>query len=167
MEGIWTNYPVFEFTFQGAWDSSPPPPPAPLGPCDWGDEIKGAYLANLVPSAGGGWPYDNTKLEAAQAWCCKHNDCGGVTLQDGIYQVRASSVPVHDGIATASWGRKNFKPAQDVGKLPEWFTRYGTRRYGGTDPNAVAGNFVKNRVALTTTIRCTTACHLQIGRPLK
>ena len=128
---------MFEITFQGAWKSEPAPPPPPPGPCNWGDEVKGAYLAGLVNSAGGGWPYDNTKLAAAQAWCCKHDDCGGVTLQDGIYQVRASSVPIHDGIATASWGRKNFKP-QSSGILPEWFTRYGTRRYGGTEPNAVA-----------------------------
>eukprot|EP01043_Picozoa_sp_COSAG02_P044045 COSAG02_NODE_3890_length_6075_cov_3.820448_7_plen_355_part_00 len=133
---------MFEITFQGAWKSQPAPPPPPPGPCEWGNEVKGAYLANLVPSAGGGWPYDNTKLEAAQAWCCSHDDCGGVTLQAGIYQVRASSVPIHDGIATASWGRKNFKP-QASGKLPDWFTRYGTRRYGSTDPNAVAGGLAQ------------------------
>ena len=134
---VGTNYPVFEITFQGAWKSDPAPPPPPPGPCDWGDEVKGAYLAGLVPSADGGWPYDNTKLDAAQAWCCKHDDCGGVTFQSGIYQVRASNVPVHDGIATASWARKNFQP-HTSSKLPQWFTRYGTRRYGSTDPNAVA-----------------------------
>jgi hypothetical protein len=135
MEGIWTNYPMFEVTLQQAWKATPTVPPTP---CTWGTEVKGAYLAGLVPSAGGGWPYDNTKLTAAQAWCCTHEDCGGVTLQTGIYQVRASANPVHDGIATASWARTNFVPGQGGAGLNEWFTKYGTRRYGTTDPNAVA-----------------------------
>ena len=144
MEGIWTNYPVFEITFQQAW-ASPPPPPAPPAPppapCEWAAEVKDTYLANLVSSADGGWPYDDAKLEAAKAWCCAHDDCGGVTLQEGTFQVRASTTPIHE-TGPASWARKNFVPTPDPSgaarELPEWFTRYGTRRYGQTDPKAVA-----------------------------
>ena len=141
MEGIWTNYPMFEKTLQLAWKPTTIAPPPPLGPCDWGDEVKGSYLANTVPSAGGQFPYDDTKLEAAQAWCCQHDDCGGVTLQDSTYQVRATTQPIHDCAgplcATGSWPRKSFAPNQGGAGLHEWFTKYGTRRYGSTDPSAV------------------------------
>ena len=33
-------------------------------------------------------------LSAAEGWCCKHHDCGGVTLQNGRYEVRAGSNPI-------------------------------------------------------------------------
>jgi hypothetical protein len=55
-----------------------------------------AYLAGYPHSLPGSdgvhppakWPYATTSLAAAEAWCCKHGDCGGVTHQNGQYEVR-------------------------------------------------------------------------------
>jgi hypothetical protein len=127
---------MFEVTLQQTWkDIAAVPPAPPPSPCVWGPEAKGSYLKDYPASLPDGG--QSQTLAAAQELCCKHNDCGGVTFQNGIYQLRASTNPVHDGIATASWPRKDFIP-QGSGDLHRWFTHYGTRRYGSTDLNAVA-----------------------------
>ena len=49
------------------------------------------------------WPYDASSLAAAQAWCCKHADCGGITHQNGRYEVRAGATPIaNPGGSTAA-----------------------------------------------------------------
>lgn len=64
-------------------------PSPPAHTCAWGKKVAGHYLdgwcqslapvgkeicgtlrnGTIVPSS---WPYDTSKLEAAQAWCCQH-----------------------------------------------------------------------------------------------
>ena len=91
-----------------------PPAPTP-GSCKISAKgVKGAYLHNYPKSLpgsdgthmpkGGKWPYDTKSLSAAEAWCCKHADCGGVTEQPaGKYEVRAGSVATHDPAAVVSY----------------------------------------------------------------
>jgi hypothetical protein len=99
----------------------PLPLPSPTDPCAWGDPVSGHYLLGYPPSLGGGawvgpstWPYDTTKLVAAKAWCCQHQDCGGITgtvLMDGVYryEVRAGRSPIADpkGPHETSWVRSH------------------------------------------------------------
>ena len=108
----------------GLLPASAPPSPPPAA-CEWGKGRMGHYLDGWCPSlAPGGseicgtieggtivpssWPYDTTRLEAAKAWCCEHEDCGGVTLEAGRYEVRSSSTPTADpagSFVDASWSR--------------------------------------------------------------
>ena len=95
MEGIWTNYPMFEITLQQAFAPAPAPASAAAatsssatatsssGACDWGVRHPQSYLADYPISLNGGgaqppsaWPYDASELAAAQTWCCAHDDCG-------------------------------------------------------------------------------------------
>ena len=57
------------------------------------------------------WPYDASSLAAAQAWCCKHADCGGITHQNGRYEVRAGATPIANpsgSTAASSFLRKGL-----------------------------------------------------------
>ena len=57
------------------------------------------------------WPYDASSLAAAQAWCCKHSDCGGITHQNGRYEVRAGATPIANpggSTAASSYLRKGL-----------------------------------------------------------
>ncbi len=82
---------------------SPPPPPGP-NHCKIEALVPGSYLSNYPSSLPGcdgvhppkTWPYDTSSLSAAKAWCCKHEDCGGVTHQNGRYEVRHGGSPIHD-----------------------------------------------------------------------
>ena len=54
-------------------------------------EHDGVYLSGYAPGASAtGWP----ALPTAQAWCCAHAGCGGVTFQSGVYTARAVG-PLH------------------------------------------------------------------------
>jgi hypothetical protein len=71
--------------------------------CKLAAEVHASYLSNYPMSLGSGgvhppstWPYDTSSLEAAGGWCCNHLDCGGVTRQDGRYEVRANGCPTMD-----------------------------------------------------------------------
>lgn len=88
--------------------------------CTYGTKVQHNYLKNYPKSLPGcdgvheptSWPYDTSKLEAAQAWCCAHDDCGGVTLQHGHYEVRAGATPHGDSHHNcSSW------PRHDSGKV--------------------------------------------------
>ena len=53
------------------------------------------------------WPYDTSSLSAAQRWCCHHDDCGGVTHQNGRFEVRSGSFPIpHFGDGESSFPRE-------------------------------------------------------------
>eukprot|EP00656_Telonema_subtile_P011229 TRINITY_DN15534_c0_g1_i1.p1 TRINITY_DN15534_c0_g1~~TRINITY_DN15534_c0_g1_i1.p1 ORF type:complete len:866 (+),score=187.31 TRINITY_DN15534_c0_g1_i1:142-2739(+) len=89
----------------------PSTPPAPA-PCQIDGEHKGFYLKDYPGSLGSGgvrppavWPYNTSDLAAAQAWCCKHADCGGVTHQDGRFEVRAGSSLIRDQPDVSSFPR--------------------------------------------------------------
>jgi hypothetical protein len=73
------------------------------GACKFGAEVQASYLSGYPKSLGSGgthppsiWPYDTGSLDAASGWCCNHTDCGGVTHQNGQYEVRADGCPVMD-----------------------------------------------------------------------
>ena len=65
--------------------------------------VAHAYLPGYPKSLGSGgvappavWPYNTSSFGAAGQWCCApgHSDCGGVTLQNDRYEVRAGSSPI-------------------------------------------------------------------------
>jgi len=55
------------------------------------------------------WPYNTSSLDAAEAWCCRYTDCGGVTYQTSHsierYEVRAGSSPIGNS-GSSSYPRK-------------------------------------------------------------
>lgn len=57
-------------------------------PCSFG-EHQGVFLAGDAPGA----PANFSSLAIAQAWCCAHKGCGGITFQQGVYTARASGTP--------------------------------------------------------------------------
>jgi len=82
---------------------TPPPSPANSTCTLASVPVNNAYLSNYPASLGSGgvyppavWPYNTSSLAAAVAWCCAagHSDCGGVTHQNGRYEVRAGSDPI-------------------------------------------------------------------------
>lgn len=84
--------------------------PSP-SPCKLASVINGTYLPGYPMSLGSGgvlppstWPYDTSSLAAASAWCCQHGDCGGVTHQNGRYEVRAGgcTIPNPSGSTSAA-----------------------------------------------------------------
>ena len=59
------------------------------GSCGYA-EHSGTFLGGFAPGAPeGGWK----ALAPAQAWCCAHSGCGGVTYQSGAYTARAGRSP--------------------------------------------------------------------------
>lgn len=86
----------------------PATPPKPPDPANCKINIKApvpnTYLSNYPRSLPGcdgihppaSWPYDTSSLPAAKAWCCKHRDCGGITHQNGRYEVRNGGKPIVD-----------------------------------------------------------------------
>jgi len=93
----------------------PDKPPQP-SQCKIGSKVPNTYLHNypksLVP---GGvyppstWPYNTSSLDAASQWCCAHSDCGGITHQNGRYEVRAISQLYQDPAAD-SYPRSGTAP---------------------------------------------------------
>jgi hypothetical protein len=157
MEGIWQNYPLYEATLQQAWKHVQPQSATPQlshdASCGFAPALAGVFLAGYPESLGcdpwlsekgahpgrfgcdGRWPYNRSDLTSAQAWCCAHDDCGGVTLQYGLYEARSGGTAFKGGGGNASsYLRLNAK----ISTLGRWFEHYGTRRYGRTDPSAVA-----------------------------
>ena len=80
-------------------------PLTPLAPsaCKLGKLVTSTYLAGYPHSLPGcdgihpptKWPYALHLLSEAKKWCCAHADCGGVTHQNGRYEVRAVSVKLN------------------------------------------------------------------------
>lgn len=82
------------------------------------------------------WPYNRSSLASAQAWCCAHADCGGVTLQYGLYEARSGRTAFKGGFGSpTSWLCVNRSVSISV--EDQWFERYGARRYGRLHPAAV------------------------------
>lgn len=97
----------------------PPHPPSP-SQCQIGHEVPSTYLHNYPKSLGSGgihppsvWPYNTSDLSAAEKWCCAHSDCGGITHQNGRYEVRAISSLSPDGTAS-SYPREGAAPLNQV-----------------------------------------------------
>jgi hypothetical protein len=105
MEGIWTNYPIYDLTLQLAWATvatapppSPPPAPvpAPTPPPTLPANVSGLFSGESGP---GGYLKDYPagavttsfpSLDAAMRACAGPlaDCCGGVTRQNGGYEVR-------------------------------------------------------------------------------
>jgi alpha-N-acetylglucosaminidase len=77
--------------------------PSSLPGCQVGYESCGP--SGLPPST---WPYDVKTLQAAQAWCCAHDDCGGVVLQSGRYEVRGATY-LNTKASTTAFPRNLYK----------------------------------------------------------
>jgi len=65
--------------------------------------VKNTYLQNYPLSLGSGgvyppavWPYNTSSLADAGSWCCAagHEDCVGVSFQNGRYEAWAGTFPV-------------------------------------------------------------------------
>jgi hypothetical protein len=106
---------------------------APSSNCTFGPPLANAYLAGCTSAP----PCAHApSLASAQAACIADARCSGVTLEDGLYQLRAGAVPqVHAG--ETSWvlaAGCHSPPAID----PGYYLR-GKAAYAGiarTDPNA-------------------------------
>ena len=73
--------------------------PAPPGSACKYTEKPGTFLKGYATgSPTAGW----STLAAAQAWCCAHAGCGGVTRQGGVYTARAGKVAAK-AKAVTSW----------------------------------------------------------------
>ena len=64
------------------------PAPRSAATCSFG-EHQGTFLGGDAPGAPGNF----SSLATAEAWCCAHKGCGGVTFQSGAYTARAGSTP--------------------------------------------------------------------------
>lgn len=158
-EGIWQNYPLYESTLQQAWEelltnSTEPRSSNKVDACDFGLPIHGSFLAGYPDSLGcdpwlgekgastggygcaGRWPYNRSSLASAQAWCCAHTDCAGVTLQYGLFEVRSGHTPFKGGGGDPTSYLRIDRSAGNIDQN-SWFVRYGTRRYGQRHPAAV------------------------------
>jgi alpha-N-acetylglucosaminidase len=142
MEGIWTNYPIFEITMQMAWalpnsDTPSPTPATPAPPTNASSLFSG-------PSAPGnylkGYPAGAVRtkfltLDAAMRECVGPlaDCCGGITLQTaGDYELRASSTYSYDGAyPTTSWKRLSPPSTLDrqCNASQHGMLEYYTRRY--------------------------------------
>jgi alpha-N-acetylglucosaminidase len=121
--------------FHGAssWGEAPiAPPPAPPANCSFGPPIPDTYLKGCTAAP----PCANSPtLAAAQAACVADARCGGVTLEGGVYQLRAGTKPLAYAGET-SWvlGAGCRQPPVDPGYLAR-----GRAAYAGVsraDPDA-------------------------------
>lgn len=73
-------------------------PRKPVAGCHFGAH-PGTFLAGLAAGAP-----DFPTLAAAQAWCCSHPGCGGVTYQASAYTARAGATPTKNSLkGLSSW----------------------------------------------------------------
>ena len=117
-----------------SWDTAPEIAAVAAPACAWSAPHADAYLAGC---AGGAAPCTAApSLAAAQAACAADAACGGVTLESGLFQLRAGAAPIaHTG--ETSWVCARGPPAPD----PAWAAR-GAAAYAGiarTDRAAVWG----------------------------
>lgn len=102
--------------------------------CSWSAAINDTYLAGCPH---GKSPCDSrATLDAAFAACTADADCSGVTLEDGVFQLRATSTPIAHANET-SWVCSRGPSPPD----PAWAAR-GASAYAGiarTDRAAVWG----------------------------
>lgn len=113
-----------------SWGGDRLPPPA----CAWSAAINDTYLAGCTH--GQAPCKSHSSLDAAFDACAADAGCGGVTLEDGAFQLRASTTPIAHANET-SWVCSRGPPLPD----PAWLAR-GSAAYAGiarTDRAAVWG----------------------------
>jgi len=138
--------------------ATPPSPPSPQ--CPYMPEDRGMYLRNYPPSLPGSngiqppatWPYNTTQLAAAQEWCCLHRDCGGVTHQNGKFEVRAGAVPIQNpagATQASSWPRKNARHSLNTVNLTKCVVTAEMDFTQSTDTNFVTVPSTSDTVTLS------------------